>query len=307
LEELASAEHPRAALAQWLARDDNPLPARTIANRMWQSHFGRGLAATPSDLGLVGIAPTHPELLDWLAASLREKDWSLKWLRRQIVLSAAYRGRSLSATDQPADVARHQRSLELDPDNRLFSRYPRRRLSGESLRDCMLDVADLLNRQASGPSVMPPLPGELVATLLPGQWKTSPQTSDHYRRSIYVFARRNLRYPIFESFDRPDAGLSCPERGRSVTATQSLLMMNSELSWEVAQQVARDLDGLPAAELTGQLWQRVLRRPPTPAEEELMRDWLHQFRQQQPSQSAALAPAAAALALMNSNEFVTLD
>ena len=192
--------------------------------------MGRGLSATSGDFGLAGFEPTHPELLNWLAVELREHGWSVQRMRREILLSATYRSRSF-VSDLGRDVTEttdHARRLRVDPENQAYSRYPRRRLTGEMLRDAMLQVAGLIDRQVGGESVMPPLPPELVQTLLPNQWKVSTRPEDHARRSVYVFARRNLRYPIFESFDRPDAGASCPVRGQSVTATQSLLMFNSE-------------------------------------------------------------------------------
>lgn len=306
---IAAAEHPRLALASWLSSSENPLPARTMVNRIWQSHFGRALAATPSDLGLVGIEPTHVQLLDWLACQLTEGEWSQKRLRRQVILSATYRQSSLARQLEtsgavevsPASEA-FARRLERDPDNRALSRYPRRRLTGEMLRDAMLAAADTINRRSGGPSVMPPLPSELLSTLLPGQWKTSPDLSSHYRRSIYVFARRNLRYPIFDTFDRPDAGASCPERGRSVTATQSLLLFNSDFSRSVATALANQAaQSEPLEAQADRLWQRTLGRHPSAVECEL----LSQFVSESPDRRSALI--AVALALLNSNEFVIID
>lgn len=336
---IAAADHPRLAFADWLSSDENPLPARTMANRLWQLHFGRGLAATPSDLGLVGIEPTHGELLDWLACQLKEGQWSLKRLRRQILLSATYRQASLppaaEVTGAPALASQGEGGstfalrLERDPENRAYSRYPRRRLTGEMLRDALLSTAGWLDRRAGGKSVMPPLPSELVSTLLPGQWKTSADPADHCRRSIYVFARRNLRYPIFETFDRPDAGASCPQRGQSVTATQSLLLLNSEFSLDIAAALADQalehvdganeraservdqpgVDGVshsPAAHsrqgrLAEFLWQRVLARRPTAMEYELLKSTLGESDQER------RGLVTAALALLNCNEFVIID
>ncbi|MCC6510480.1 MAG: DUF1553 domain-containing protein, partial [Pirellulaceae bacterium] len=295
-------KQPRAALADWLASPANPLPARAMANRLWQSHFGRGLAATTSDLGLIGIEPTHGALLDWLACELRDGEWSMQRLRRQILTSATYRARSFA----PQPDLDHAQRIERDPDNRLLSRYPRRRLTGEMLRDAMLMVSGSLDQQSTGPSVMPPLPAELLSTLLPGQWKASPEPADHARRSIYIFARRNLRYPIFESFDRPDAGASCPERGRSVTATQSLLLFNSEFSLEIARHIAQRVLLEVSAEsepeeLARALWQQVLGRLPADEECKLLEPLLERF------DSCASGLTAAALGLLNSNEFITLD
>ena len=102
----------------------------------------------------------------------------------------------------------------MDPENRLLARFQRRRLDGEAIRDAMLHAANMLNHKRGGPGMMPPLPKELVATLLKKQWEVSPNVADHFRRSVYIFARRNLRYPIFEAFERPDANTSCPPRSR---------------------------------------------------------------------------------------------
>jgi hypothetical protein len=223
----------RLELSQWLFRESNPLAARVIVNRVWQHHFGRGLFETSSDAGLLGASPSHPELLDHLACNLREQGWSLKQLHREIVCSATYRQASKSNGD-----ASWMKRLQLDPQNERLSRFPRRRLEGETLRDSMLAAAGLLSSERGGSGVMPPLPKELVDTLLKGQWTESPRPADHYRRSVYLFARRNLRYPVFDAFDRPDANASCPVRTRSTTATQSLIQFNSELSLVAARHLA---------------------------------------------------------------------
>lgn len=304
---IATSVHPRLAFAEWLCSSDNPLPARVMANRVWQDHFGRGISATSSDFGLAGAEPTHPELLDWLAFSLRENSWSVQRLRRQIVLSATYRCRSFAIDGQPdSAIEDHRQRMQLDPDNSAYSRYPRRRLTGEMLRDAMLQVAGEINRIASGESVKPPLPAEMLQTLLPNQWKASNHPADHARRSIYVFARRNLRYPIFESFDRPDAGASCPVRGQSVTATQSLMLLNSEFSQQLARVLANKIleqcgQESKSQELAEALWSEVLGRMPSEKECNLLERLLQQFPQRQDGL------AASALGLLNSNEFLTLD
>lgn len=226
---------PRLQFADWLFRHENPLTARVIANRIWQHHFGRSLCGNPSDFGVVASEPTNPELLDWLASELREHRWSIKALHRKILLSATYRqaGNELGLDEEQTTALNN--NLLVDPDNRRYGRFPRKRLEGEAIRDAMLSVSGQLNRDFGGASVRPPLPVELTQTLLRGQWNASKNTSDHYRRSVYVFARRNLRYPIFDVFDRPDAGASCPQRSISTTAIQSLQLLNSELSISSAQ------------------------------------------------------------------------
>lgn len=314
----------RAGLARWITRAENPLAGRVMANRVWQQHFGRGICDSPNDFGLLGSSPTHPELLDWLACELVERDWSLKQLHREIVTSATYRqaSRGLSGNDS------WPRRLEVDPANELYSRYPRRRLEGETLRDATLAVASLLDRQAGGPGVMPPLPQELLSTLLKNQWKASPREADHYRRSIYVFARRNLRYPLFEAFDRPDANASCAARNVSTTASQSLLLLNSQFLLTAAQHLAGVIGGEAEQpeEQVIHVFRRVLAREPLPREVALAGDFLQQQSAQlrkegRPGKqlalplatTAAVDPYAAAalvdlcLAMLNSSEFMYLD
>ena len=172
-------EKPSVEFARWLFQDDNPLPSRVIVNRLWQHHFGRGLFDTPSDVGLAVAGPTHPELLDSLATELRRNAWSLKAIQRKIVLSSTYRQRSFAVANDETWKSR----LATDPRNLLYSRFPRHRLEAEVIRDSMLAVAGVLNFQSSGEGVMPPLPDELVGTLLKGQWKTSKEESAHWRRS----------------------------------------------------------------------------------------------------------------------------
>ncbi|HND51715.1 MAG TPA: DUF1549 and DUF1553 domain-containing protein, partial [Pirellulaceae bacterium] len=223
---------PRAALAKWLARPDRSLLCRVIVNRVWQEHFGRGIVGTPSDFGVLGEPPTHPELLEWLAAELPRRGWSLKQLHRALVLSSTYRQASAPAADeQPKLVGGEAR--------RWLVGMTRRRLDGESLRDAMLSTSGRLAEIGGGPSVRPPLPTELVATLLKDQWDVAPAPVDHVRRSVYLFTRRNLRYPLFEAFDRPDRNSSCAQRQSSTIAPQALTLFNSELTLQCAEALAR--------------------------------------------------------------------
>jgi hypothetical protein len=220
----------RRALADWLTRPDHPLTARVIANRLWQEHFGRGLVGTSSDFGRMGDEPSHPELLDWLATELVARRWSLKAIRRLIVTSATYRQSS-----RPRSAA----DCEADPENRWLSGQNRRRLDGEAIRDALLAASDRLNPALGGPGVFPPLPPELTKLSSKGAiWPVSASTADHDRRSLYVFVRRNLRYPFFEAFDRPDTNASCPKRPVTTIAPQALSLLNSSLSSEAARTLA---------------------------------------------------------------------
>ncbi|MEO8495878.1 MAG: DUF1549 and DUF1553 domain-containing protein, partial [Planctomycetota bacterium] len=310
----------RAALAAWLTAAENPLTARVIANRVWQYHFGTGLSTTPSDFGIVGDEPTHPELLDWLATELIEQNWSIKHLHRLIVTSATYR--QPSSTPHSALDTPHSSNLWLD-------RFPRQRLSGEVIRDAMFAASGTLSYATHGPGVRPPLPEELVKTLLKDQWKTSECEADHYRRSIYLFARRNLRYPIFEAFDRPDANASCSRRGRSTTAPQSLLLLNSAFSLDAARRLAGSVltsHGEVDERSITAAFRRTLSRNPESEELAMLVEFATrqttQLKQESRSRDqlalplpcpAALDPYATAaftdlcLALFNSNEFIYLD
>jgi hypothetical protein len=219
----------RTELANWIASPDNPLTARVMVNRLWQHHFGRGLVSTPSDFGTRGQPPTHPELLDWLAGELARSGWSLKRMHRLILLSAAYQQSSATSPD----------STTRDPENKLFARQNRVRLEGEVIRDSLLAISGRLNRQTGGPGVSPPIAADITKTAK--NWTTSPAESEHHRRSLYIFARRNLRFPFLEVFDSPDSNLSCPERGGSTTAPQSLTLLNSDEAMGAAKATAERL------------------------------------------------------------------
>lgn len=298
--------NPRAEFARWLFEENNPLTARVIVNRLWQAHFGRGLFESPSDLGVAAGGPTHPELLDWLAKELRGNDWSLKSIHRKIVLSSTYRQRSNA---EQADLTWKVR-IETDPRNFLYSRFPRHRLDAEAIRDSMLAAAGLLNLEGGGEGVMPPLPDELVGTLLKGQWKTSEDVADHWRRSIYVFARRNLRYPIFESFDRPDAVASCAKRDLSTTAIQALQMLNSQLTIQCSRILCdRILEKSSFHEVPHAgndpidlLFRYTLGRRPTERESDLFQQFLG--KSEASFQTRLLA---ACVAVLNANEFIYID
>jgi hypothetical protein len=225
-------EHPapatsgrRKALADWLTRPDHPLTARVMVNRLWQNHFGRGIVTTPSDFGTQGAEPSHPGLLDWLATEFVAKGWSLKAMHRLMVTSATYR----QSSTPPA------KTLEADPDNTLFGRMFRRRLEGEAVRDALLAASGRLDRRVGGPSVYPDLPPGLETR---GGWTRSASESDRNRRSIYVFVRRNLKYPLFDAFDAPDTNTTCPERNVTVNAPQALMLLNSDLVLDQARALA---------------------------------------------------------------------
>jgi hypothetical protein len=276
----------RAELATWLTRPDHPLTARVLVNRLWQFHFGRGLVATSNDFGVRGRAPSHPELLDWLACEFVARGWSIKQMHRLLLTSAVYQQGT-----KPTPL-----TLEKDPDNLLWTRMQRTRIEGEVVRDSLLAAAGLLNRRLGGPGVLPAVP----AGAIPGSqgWKTSAEPRDRQRRSLYVLARRNLRFPFLEAFDAPDTNQSCPIRERSTTALQALALLNADITTEAAQALALRLgrEASEPKERIRQGYRLILGRWPTPGELEKAEKFL------QDSPVAELYRA-----LFNLNEFLYRD
>ncbi len=293
----AKSSRRRTSLANWLTRADNPLATRVLVNRIWQGHFGKGLVSSSSDFGVMGAAPTHEDLLDWLATELPRLDWSRKRLHRLIVTSSVYRQASAVVDRTPTS---DRPDVGVRATESLLEHFPRRRLDGEAIRDALLAASGELNRQPGGPGFRPPLPDELVRTLLKSQWPVTPEADQHRRRSVYLFARRNLRYPLFEAFDKPDSNASCPRRNVSTIAPQALLLLNADDSVVAAQRLAARIeqqtgsDRRAAVELA---YRRILNRKPTADD---VRD-AEQFL----TSDSALADLC--LALFNLNEFVYLD
>ncbi len=276
----------RSALAGWVASPDNPLTARVLVNRLWQHHFGRGIVATPSDFGLRGQRPTHPELLDWLATEFVARGWSIKSMHKLMLTSATFR---------QATVATPQ-ALSQDPANDLFGRMNRLRLEGEIIRDSLLAVSGRLNSKMGGPGVFPPIPGE--TKLGAKDWKVSADMADHTRRSVYIFAQRNLRFPFLDAFDLPDSNQSCPQRERSIAAPQALALLNASDVVRAAEALATQLTGEATSikERIAHAYRQVLGRRPTDTEMALSREFLGH------SPLSELCRA-----LFNLNEFVYLD
>jgi hypothetical protein len=215
----------RTALASWLAGPRNPLVARVMVNRIWHYHFGRGLVGTPSDFGLMGETDTNKALLDRLAADFVEKGWSIKAMHRLIMLSNTYQ--------QSSDY--NEAASKADPNNELWWRYPRHRLTGEDIRDAILLVGGQLNLKMGGPSVFPDIPEGMEVR---GGWRKNEKEEEKNRRSIYVFVRRNSRYPMFQAFDMPDTHESCARRSTTTTAPQALALLNDKIILKAAQSLA---------------------------------------------------------------------
>ncbi len=303
----------RTALAKWLTDAKNPLTARVIVNRVWHYHFGRGLVGTPSDFGVMGERPSHRELLDDLAFRFMRDGWSLKKLHREIMLSQTYQ--------QSSDTV--AASAQADPENKLLWRFNRRRLEGESLRDSMLTVSGLLNAKMYGPGVFPPLPAGVETR---GGWKANEALDEARRRSIYIFVRRNTRYPMFEAFDMPDTHESCARRNQTVTPSQALELMNSDLvlDWSkgLAARVLNDA-GLSRDAMVDRAYRLVYSRPASAEEKTLAQEFFTRHQSVLEARPGSLTlpdklpegvkPVEAAVlvdlchALLNSNEFLYIN
>ena len=212
----------RDALAHWLTDSDKGaghLLARVIVNRLWQHHFGVGLVKTSNNFGQVGEKPTHPELLDWLAQELINKNWKIKSIHKLIMKSSTYM--QTVKWDQPR--------YEIDPENKLFWRKEPRRLEGEIIRDSIMNTAGTLNRKMFGPSVKPWVSKDAINTGSTNKWPVNVKDGpDTWRRSIYVFMRRSMRVPFFEVFDVPDGMQSRGVRELTTVPTQALMLMNNQ-------------------------------------------------------------------------------
>ena len=209
----------RRTLAEWIAAPENPLTWRVLANRIWQHHFGRGLVATPSNFGFNGARPTHPELLDYLAARLASDGGRWKPLHKLLLMSATYRQAS-----QPNELGQR-----IDPENAFLWRASRQRLEAEALRDSILAVSGKLNPQLGGPGIKPRIRADLLTASQRNKWPVlTSEGPAQWRRSVYIYAKRQLLMPIMELFDAPTTTDSCAERMQSVVPTQALVLMNDE-------------------------------------------------------------------------------
>lgn len=251
----------RKVLAEWISSADNPLTARVMVNRIWQFHFGRGIVRSSSDFGFQGTKPTHPELLDWLAAKFVESGWSVKAMHKMIMSSAAYQ---MSSRPNEASYA-------IDPVNDLFWRFDMRRLSAEEVRDTILWANGSLNTSKMfGPSIFTDIPDAVKAgQSRPGAGWGSSSAEDKVRRSVYIHVKRSLLDPLIESFDFADTDQTCPVRFVTTQPTQALSMLNSEFSQQQAQQFADYIAKEAGDEVVPQIklaLSRVMQRQPTDAE-----------------------------------------
>jgi hypothetical protein len=219
----------RRALAEWIASPQNPLTARVIVNRIWQKHFGRGIVATLENFGKMGEQPTHQDLLDWMAVEFMNRGWSIKQLNKLMMTSEAYQ--MASAFENAADA-------QSDPENKYLWRFRQQRLDAEIVRDSLLAVGGNLNPAIGGPAVFPFMPKELLESQFRGTWKNMPEGPDVWRRSIYVYQRRSLPYPMFDTFDHPDMNVTAGARNVSTVPTQALTLLNNPFVLSEAQRLA---------------------------------------------------------------------
>ena len=253
----------RLGLAQWLVDPANPLTARVAVNRFWQQHFGKGLVSTPADLGYQGRLPTHPALLDWMAATFVESGWDVKNMHRLIVTSATYRQSSRIRPELE----------EIDPENELLARGTSRRLTAEMIRDNALAASGLLVRTVGGPSAKPYQPEGLWIeknTFSPALLTYEPDEGDGlYRRSLYTFVKRTSPPPSMLAFDATDRSVCIVERQSTSTPMQSLILLNDPQYVEASRVLAERMQQEGSGDLQAQLeygFRALTSRRPTPKE-----------------------------------------
>lgn len=224
----------RLALAQWITSEDNPLTARVWVNRVWHHHFGRGIVASLDNFGVVGDRPTHPRLLDWLAVEFVENGWSTRHLHRLIMTSAAYK---------MASSFEHDQNAVADLENHLLWRYRQQRLEAEAIRDVMMATSGGIDLTLGGEPIFPYVPQEILDTAaLFGRWDNQADGPDTWRRSLYVYRRRTLSFPFFETFDLPDQNITAAHRHTSTVAPQALTLMNNPFVLGQARLFARRVE-----------------------------------------------------------------
>ncbi|MEZ6124442.1 MAG: DUF1553 domain-containing protein [Planctomycetaceae bacterium] len=288
----------RLEFARWLVSDSNPLTARVTVNRQWAAIFGTGLVKTVDDFGMQGESPSHPELLDWLAVTFRETDrWSLKALHRRIVCSSTYRQSSVRNPD----------SLSIDPGNRLLSSSPRYRLDAEVIRDQLLVAAGVLHDEVGGPPVRPLQPdGVTEAAYGSPSWTASPGTG-RYRRSLYTFTKRTAPFAMFSTFDAPSGEACVARRDRSNSPLQALTLLNDVMLLDLSRQMGAHFSMASITsgdlEFLTEMFRRVLVRPPTSAELDL----LTSFQQEQHSAFTADPASAFRFLEIDANSGITSE
>jgi hypothetical protein len=312
----------RLALAKWLASEENPLTGRVMVNRIWQHHFGNGIVETPNDFGRMGAAPTHPQLLDWLATEFVRQGWSVKAMHRLMLLSSTYQQTSdfMSTANQ-----------DRDPQNHLLWKMPMQRIEGEIIRDSILAVSGGLNLKAGGPGVFPELDPALIGLIEASQdkeeqWRVTQDGPELWRRSVYVTQKRAVTAPIMDLFDPPDLVSSCPKRNTTTVAPQALQLLNDKFvigqSTLFAERLRNEM-GKDAIQQINRAFRLSYGRPPDAQELEASVEFLKGQATYHQKQTARLQdqgvdpaeipePEKAALidlchSLFNSNEFIYVN
>ncbi len=284
----------RLALAEWIARPENPLTARVIVNRLWQYHFGQGLVRTPSDFGVNGERPTHPELLDWLAVRFVEEEWSFKAMHKLMLTSRTYR----QSTGHPE----WQVFSQTDPENRYLWRMNWIRLDSEVLRDSILALSGRLNPARSGPSVLLDVPKDVAEGYEMFKWFASEQ-QEQRRRSVYAFQRRSVGSAFMETFDVANMGVSCARRSVTTVAPQALTLLNGKLTnteaRHFAQRILREGERDQEDPVERAFWS-ALSRPPSEQEK---REALELVARTTPVEGFTRL----GVVLFNLNEFIYLE
>lgn len=292
----------RLQLAQWITDPANPLVARVMVNRIWQHHFGKGFVPTPNDFGTRGALPTHPELLDWLAGQFLESGWSIKAMHRLIMQSAAYRRGSVGLTQ-----ALQENALSIDPNNALYWRFDRRRLTAEELRDSLLVASRQIDL----------LPGEAHPIPAASTWSYSQHVpfagvSETDKRSVYQMTLRNRRPPFMSLFDGADPNATTPQRQVTTVPTQSLYFMNDPFFHAQAEKVARrTLNQADTDKRLDQLFEIVFQRLPEATERDAAAAFLTRYAEAVADLPAADQPiaiwSALTRVLLSSSQFLYVD
>jgi hypothetical protein len=298
----------RTVLANWIADPKNPLTARVMMNRLWQWHFGKGLVPTANDFGKLGEQPTHPELLDWLAAEFvqpsdKGEAWTLKRMHRLIMASAAYRRAS----------AGEAANLKADPANTYLWRFNMRRLTAEEVRDSILAASgELTLKKVGGPSMYPKLSAEVLAGISFGDkknhWPDSPPDEQN-RRTVYAFVKRSIQVPLLINHDQADTDNSCPVRYTTTVPTQALGMLNGDFTNEQAELLAKRMANDAGADVARQVARGIrLTTGRVPDAKEIEKDvaFIGTLKAKH-KLTDAKALQQYALLLLNANEFVYVD
>jgi len=289
----------RRALAEAIASADNPLTARVMVNRIWAWHFGTGIVSTPGNFGKMGTLPSNPELLDWLATEFVQKGWSVKAMHRIIMNSETYK--MASAFSREAD-------LKADPTNVYLWRFPPHRAEAEIIRDITLDASGKLNRQFGGEPFFPAIPASLRADQPRGVWELTKEEPSTWRRAVYAYVKRGLKYPMFEVFDEPDLNVTCERRATSTVPTQALTLLNNEFTLKqagyFADRVWQAAGPNPEKQVT-EMYRIALSRDPSASE---MRANLEFLKKQTDAAAAKNATGdSAARSALNDLAHVTLN